>query len=148
MLSTLRSYFEGKKELFTGLKIEALEHDWHVHRVFHFDFNGINLTVPEALHMKIEGYLNEWEKEYNITPEEDFNLGSRFELILQTAAQRSGHGAVVLVDKYDKSLLDILEKDSELLEENRKILKAFYSVFKQADAYLRFVFLTGVTKFS
>lgn len=98
--------------------------------------------------MKIEGYLNEWEKEYNITPVVDFNMGSRFELILQTAAQRSGHGAVVLVDKYDKSLLDILEKDSELLEENRKILKAFYSVFKQADAYLRLVFLTGVTKFS
>lgn len=146
LLSTLRAYFEGKKNLFAGLKIEALEHDWHVHRVFHFDFNGTNFSEPNALNMKIEGYLHDWEKEYGITPEVDFNLGSRFNRILQAAAEQTGRGAVVLVDEYDKPLLDVLEKDPELLNQNREILKSFYSVFKQADASLRFVFLTGVTK--
>lgn len=148
LLSTLRAYFEGKKELFAGLKIDALEHDWHVHRVFHIDFNGTNFTQPGALHMRIEGYLHDWEKEYGITPDVDFSLGSRFNRILQAAAEQTGRGAVVLVDEYDKPLLDVLEGDSELLEQNREILKAFYSVFKLADASLRFVFLTGVTKFS
>lgn len=146
LLSTLRAYFEGKKNLFAGLKIEALEHDWHVHRVFHFDFNGTNFSEPNALNMKIEGYLHDWEKKYGITPEVDFNLGSRFNRILQAAAEQTGRGAVVLVDEYDKPLLDVLEKDPELLNQNREILKSFYSVFKQADASLRFVFLTGVTK--
>ena len=146
LLSTLRAYFEGKKDLFAGLKIEALEHDWHVHRIFHFDFNGTNFSEPNALNMKIEGYLHDWEKKYGITPEVDFNLGSRFNRILQAAAEQTGRGAVVLVDEYDKPLLDVLEKDPELLEQNREILKSFYSVFKQADASLRFVFLTGVTK--
>ena len=148
LLSTLRAYFEGKKELFAGLKIDALEHDWHVHRVFHFDFNGVDFTMPGALHLKIEGYLYDWEKEFGISPGVDTNLGSRFSRILQAAAEQTGRGAVVLVDEYDKPLLDVLEKDPELLEQNRELLKAFYSVFKLADASLRFVFLTGVTKFS
>ena len=62
LLSTLRAYFEGKKNLFAGLKIDALEYDWHVHKVFHFDFNGTNFSEPNALNMKIEGYLHDWEK--------------------------------------------------------------------------------------
>ncbi|EJW99667.1 hypothetical protein EVA_12225 [gut metagenome] len=98
--------------------------------------------------MKIEGYIHDWEKEYEITPEVDFDLGSRFGRIIKAEAERSGRGVVVLIDEYDKPLLDVLEKDEELLDRNREILKAFYSVFKQTDAYLRFVFLTGVTKFS
>ena len=148
LLSTLRAYFEGKKELFRGLKIEALEKDWHPHTVFHFDFNGINFTLVGALEACIEGYLTEWEEEYDIKPGVDFNLGSRFEKILKAAYERSGRGAVVLVDEYDKPLLDVLEQDPNLMNQNRETLKAFYSVFKRADAYLRFVFLTGVTKFS
>ena len=148
LLSTLRAYFEGKRDLFKGLKIDSLEKEWHQHTVFHIDFNGTNFTEPEALNMKIEGYIHDWEKIYGITPEVDFNLGSRFEKVLRAAYETSGRGAVVLIDEYDKPLLDVLEKDPELLDKNREILKAFYSVFKQTDAYLRFVFLTGVTKFS
>ena len=148
LLSTLRAYFEGRKELFRGLKIEALEKDWHPHTVFHFDFNGINFTLVGALEACIEGYLTEWEEEYDIKPGVDFNLGSRFEKILKAAYERSGRGVVVLVDEYDKPLLDVLEQDPNLMNQNRETLKAFYSVFKRADAYLRFVFLTGVTKFS
>ena len=148
LLSTLRAYFEGKKDLFAGLKIDALEHDWHVHRVFHFDFNGVDFTLPGALHLKIDGYLHDWEKEFGISPGVDTNLGSRFNRILQAAAEQTGRGAVVLVDEYDKPLLDVLDMNPKVLTENREMLKAFYSVFKLADEYLRFVFLTGVTKFS
>ena len=148
LLSTLRAYFEGKKNLFAGLKIEALEHDWHVHRVFHFDFNGVNFTVPGALNRVLSSILSQWEQEYGIVSDMPLELGLRFGRILQAAAEQTGRGAVVLVDEYDKPLLDVLEKDPELLEQNREILKSFYSVFKQADASLRFVFLTGVTKFS
>lgn len=146
LLSTLRAYFEGKKNLFAGLKIEALEHDWHVHRVFHFDFNGVNFTVPGALNRVLSSILSQWEQEYGIVSDMPLELGLRFGRILQAAAEQTGRGAVVLVDEYDKPLLDVLEKDPELLEQNREILKSFYSVFKQADASLRFVFLTGVTK--
>ena len=66
LLSTLRAYFEGKKDLFAGLKIEALEHDWYVHRVFHFDFNGVNFTVPDALNRVLSSILSQWEQEYGI----------------------------------------------------------------------------------
>lgn len=148
LLSTLRAYFEGRKELFKGLKIEAMEKNWHRHPIFHLDFNGIDYTMPNALRAKFEGYFAQWEEAYGVTTGPDFNPASRFERIIQAAVQQSGQKVVVLVDEYDKPLLDVLEKDAELMEQNREILKAFYSVFKQADAYLRFVFLTGVTKFS
>ena len=148
LLSTLKAYFEGRKELFAGLKIAELEQDWKRHVVFHIDFNGGNYTLPGTLEAKIAGYLSDWEQEYGIVPGVDFNLGSRFYQILKVACERSGRGAVVLIDEYDKPLLDVLEHDKELLSRNRETLKAFYSVFKQADEFLRFVFLTGVTKFS
>lgn len=148
LLSTLRAYFEGKRDLFKGLKIDSLEKEWHQHTVFHIDFNGIDCTMPDSLQSKLEGYLTIWEAEYDITSVPDFNPASRFEQIIKAAYERSGRGVVVLIDEYDKPLLDVLEKDPELLDKNREILKAFYSVFKQTDAYLRFVFLTGVTKFS
>ena len=148
LLSTLRAYFEGKKELFKGLKIETLEKEWMQHKVFHFDFNGVNFTVPGALNRVLNSLLNEWERDYNIVTDVPQEYGLRFNRILQAAAEQTGRGAVVLVDEYDKPLLDVMEQNQEILEQNREILKAFYSVFKQADAHLRFVFLTGVTKFS
>lgn len=148
LLSTLRAYFEGRKELFRGLKIEALEKDWHPHTVFHFDFNGENFTIADTLEIYLNVCLARWEREYDITPMENESLGSRFKHIIQVAYEKSGRGVVVLVDEYDKPLLDVLEQDPNLMNQNRETLKAFYSVFKRADAYLRFVFLTGVTKFS
>ena len=148
LLSTLRAYFEGKKELFKGLKIETLEKEWMQHKVFHFDFNGENFTQPDTLSNCLDVYLTRWEMEFQIKPLENESFGARFAQILKTAAEQTGRGAVVLVDEYDKPLLDVMEQNQEILEQNREILKAFYSVFKQTDAYLRFVFLTGVTKFS
>ncbi len=148
LLSTLRAYFEGRKELFKGLKIDALEKEWHPHTIFHFDFNGENFSLPGALDDCLNVYLTRWERAYQIESIENESLGSRFETILKVATEKNGRGAVVLVDEYDKPLLDVLEQNPELMARNRETLKAFYSVFKRADAYLRFVFLTGVTKFS
>lgn len=148
LLSTLKAYFEGKKGLFEGLKIATQEKDWHVHRVLFMDFNGVQSTRPGGLEECLEGYLTRWEKEYGITPLVDFNYGSRLEQIVQAIHEQTGHGAVILIDEYDKPMLDVLEDAPELLARNRETLKTFYSSFKRADFYLRFVFLTGVTKFS
>ena len=98
LLSTLRAYFEGKKELFKGLKIDKLEKDWHVHRVFHFDFNSVNFTQPNALEETLDYELSQWEKEYGIEAEFKNQFGLRLEKILQVAAEQTGHGAVVLID--------------------------------------------------
>ncbi len=83
---------EGKKDLFKGLKIDSMEKDWHQYKVFHIDFNGVNFTVTGSLESSIEGYIHYWEKEYDLIPEVDFELGSRFEKILQAASGRSGRG--------------------------------------------------------
>ena len=147
MISTLEAYYEGRKELFEGLAIAGLEKDWFQYPVFHIDFNGDNFAKEGVLEAAIEGYLGNWEDMYGKNPNYT-TPGTRFIELLRRASEKTGRRAVVLVDEYDKPLLDVLEKDAELMEQNREILKAFYSVFKRADAYLRFVFLTGVTKFS
>ena len=102
LLSTLKAYFEGKRDLFKGLKIESLEKEWHKHPMFHIDFNGVNFTEAGALKRELEGRIIGWEKEYGIVPEVDFNLASRFEKVVQAASERYGRRAVVLVDEYDK----------------------------------------------
>ena len=141
----LDAYFKGRKELFDGLMIAKLEKDWHQYPVFKIDFNGVNFTEKGNLEATIEYYLANWEKIYGETPRE-VPMGKRFEQILSLAYQQTGRRAVVLVDEYDKPILDAL--DTPLEDANREILKAFYSTFKGADEYLRFVLLTGVTKFS
>ncbi|EJW97920.1 hypothetical protein EVA_13954 [gut metagenome] len=148
LLSTLKAYFQGRKELFAGLKIAELEQKWQEHVVFHIDFNGENFSSLHALENCLNGYLSRWEGNYGIVPEVYDSFGARFEQIVKAARKHSGRGAVVLVDEYDKPLLDVLEQDPDLLAHNREMLKAFYSVFKRIDEHLRFVFLTGVTKFS
>ena len=149
LVSTLKNYFLGRKELFRGLKIDSLEKDWKVYPVFHMDFNGGEYTCPGSLRDAITGYISDWEKEYSIEDGSmDINLGLRFKRILVKAHEQSGRRAVVLVDEYDKPILDVLDVDKNLEEEHRNILKGFYSVFKGADEHLQFVFLTGVTKFS
>ena len=149
LVSTLKNYFLGRKELFKGLKIDSLEKDWKVYPVFHMDFNGGEYTCAGSLREAITSYLSDWEKVYGIEDGAmDINLGFRFRKILAKAHEQSGLRAVVLVDEYDKPILDVLDVDKTLEEEHRNILKSFYSVFKGADEHLQFVFLTGVTKFS
>ena len=145
MISTLEAYYEGRKELFEGLAIAGLEKDWFQYPVFHIDFNGDNIAKEGVLEAAIEGYLGNWEDMYGKNPNYT-TPGTRFIELLRRASEKTGRRAVVLVDEYDKPILDVL--DTPLEEENRNTLKAFYSTFKGADKYLQFVMLTGVTKFS
>lgn len=149
LVSTLKNYFLGRKELFKGLKIDALEKDWKVYPVFHIDFNGSNFMKRGILENRINSYVSDWEKEYSLDSGDiEADLGNRFLKVLKAAYEQSGLRAVVLIDEYDKPILDVLDYDKGLEEEHRNILKGFYSTFKGADEYLQFVFLTGVTKFS
>ena len=149
LVSTLKNYFLGRKELFKGLKIDALEKEWKVYPVFHVDFNGSNFTKQGILENRLGSYISDWEKQYALDSGSiETDLGNRFMKVLKAAHEQSGRRVVVLVDEYDKPILDVLDVDKNLEEEHRNILKAFYSVFKGADEHLQFVFLTGVTKFS
>lgn len=145
LLSTLEAYFRGKQQLFDGLKIMSLENEWQQYPVFHLDFNGVNFTDSEGLDNKLDDALATWEREYHII-DKPKNIGDRFVRVLQQAYVQTGKRCVVLIDEYDKPLLDVLGEKQELT--NRNVLKGFYSAFKAADQYLRFVLLTGVTKFS
>ena len=131
--------------MFEGLAIAGLEKDWFQDPVFHIDFNGDNFAKEGVLEAAIEGYLGNWEDMYGKNPNYT-TPGTRFIELLRRASEKTGRRAVVLVDEYDKPILDVL--DTPLEEENRNTLKAFYSTFKGADKYLQFVMLTGVTKFS
>ena len=149
LVSTLKNYFLGRKDLFKGLKIDALEKDWKVYPVFHVDFNGGNFTIKGQLEAMLDNYVSMWENDYGIADvNKEVGLGVRFRYVLAKAHEQIGRRAVVLIDEYDKPILDVLDVDKNLEEEHRNILKAFYSVFKGADEHLQFVFLTGVTKFS
>ena len=156
LVSTLQCYFEGRRELFKGLKIMDLEQAWTKHPVFHIDFNGQRYHQGGMLHQTLEASVAKWEKQYGMVPS-GAGLGKRFIEVLAEAHRQTGEGCVVLIDEYDKPMLDVLDSDLmttlngqpiSVEEDNRQELKAFYSCFKAADNDLRFVLLTGVTKFS
>ena len=145
LLSTLDAYFSGRKELFQGLKMEALEKNWDVYPVFRIDFAGGDYTRPEELPEKLDGLIATWEAKWGKDGLKK-TIGDRFQYVLEQACKQTGKKAVVLIDEYDKPMLDVLGEPLEQI--NRNILKGFYGTFKAADASLRFVLLTGVTKFS
>ena len=146
LISTLKAYFQGKKELFKGLAMEKLETRWDEYPVFHVDFNGVDFGKEGAVESVLSGYVDTWADKYNVKNTANLPIGKRFERTLVAAHEASGRRCVVLIDEYDKPLLDVL--DTEMEGKNRETLKAFYSTFKAADEHLRFVLLTGVTKFS
>ncbi len=148
LLSTLKAYWEGKKELFNGLDIAGLEEDnpkaWKSYPVFYFDFNGEsyeNVDLEEA----IDQHLAKWERLYDLVPGKS-TLGMRFEVLLETAYKKTGLRCVVLVDEYDKPLLEVKD-DPKKTEYTKGIFKGFFSRLKKADEYIQFIFITGVTKF-
>lgn len=147
LLSTFEAYFEGRKDLFAGLAIERMETEWKKHPVLHLDLNAEKYDSPERLNDILDNNLNMWEDRFGKDIRE-VTLSSRFLGILRRASEQAGCGVVVLIDEYDKPLLQALGCNDDLLEDYRKTLKAFYGVLKSADRYLRFAFLTGVTKFS
>ena len=155
LVSTLRAYFEGKRELFRGLAIERLEEEmaaeegrepWQARPVFNLSFNAGNYTREGELESVLDLRLFDWENEWADSRHEG-TLGQRFLRVLGAAHQKSGHRCVVLVDEYDKPLIECMD-DLKLEERNRATLKGFYGALKDADEHLRFAFLTGVTKFS
>lgn len=146
LLSTLEAYFQGKKELFKGLAIEQLEQDWTVYPVLHLSLNAEKFDCADQLTNMLETQLKAWEEEYGIT-EITPSYTIRFTNVIRQAYQKTGQRVVVLVDEYDKPMLRAMN-NPELQEEFRKTLTAFYTVLKDADSWLKFVFITGVTKFA
>ena len=144
-LSTLEAYFQGKKELFEGLAIYDLETEWKKYPIFHIDLNTANFREKDSLYTVLNDYLTTWESKYG-TRESEATLALRFKGVIARAAEKEGCGVVILIDEYDKPILQTL-RDPELQAEHRAQLKAFYSVLKTQDRYIKFAFLTGVTKF-
>ena len=155
-LSTLKNYFLGQKELFKGLYIEKAEEKraeiekteaWVEYPVFYLDFNVGRYDLDGALAESLDYFLKKQEKVYGLK-NEGGSFGKRFQSLIETAYNKTGRQAVILVDEYDKPLLQTMGVNEALNEEYRNTLKAFYSVIKTCDQYIRFAFLTGVTKFS
>lgn len=149
LLSTMKAYWEGKKDLFEGLKILDLEADhpdaWASYPVFYFDFNGANYREQGALEEALEIQLAHWETDYG-RERKGGSLSSRFQDLLIHAKRETGLRSVVLIDEYDKPLLDVVDKP-ELQEHNKEVFKGFFSTLKSFDEYLQFIFITGVSKF-
>ena len=152
-LSTLRAYFEGRKELFEGLYIAEHEEEiarlqkrepWEASPVLYLELNAEDYSTPEALENCLDTHLSAWEALYGCN---GVTLSGRFRSVVQRAYEKMGKQVVILIDEYDKPLLETVE-DEALNEANRSLLKAFYEVLKNCDRYIRFSFLTGITKFS
>lgn len=145
MLSTLHAYFQGQKELFGGLAVEQLETEWKRYPIMHLDLNTEKYDSVEALDNKLNLALSNWEKLYGNNPNER-SLSARFEGVIGRASELMATRVVILVDEYDKPLLQAIGNES-LQTAYRNTLKAFYGALKSCDQYIRFAFLTGVTKF-
>ena len=145
MLSTLEAYFEGEKELFDGLYVAEHEKEWRRHPIMHLDLNAEKYDTMEALDNMLNDFLTKEEDKYG-RAESERSFGLRFQGIIRRAYEQTGTRVVILVDEYDKPLLQAIGKE-ELQTEYRNTLKAFYGALKSCDRYIRFAFLTGVTKF-
>ena len=146
LVSTMQSYFEGKKELFKGLAMERLEQEWTEYPVLHFSLAGGKHMEKEQLEQYLDYILSGQEEKFGIVhPQATPN--TRLSALIQTAYRQTGKQVVVLIDEYDAPLLDVVH-EAEQLEVLRYTMRNFYSPLKACDPYLRFVFLTGITKFS
>lgn len=146
LVSTFKSYFQGKKELFKGLAIEKLEKEWTEYPVLHFSMAGGKHMEKDQLERYLDFELNKLEKLFGIdTPRQDPN--TRLADLIIKAYQQTGKQVVVLIDEYDAPLLDVVHEDSHL-KDLRNVMRNFYSPLKDCEPMLRFVFLTGITKFS
>ena len=145
LISTLEAYYQGKKELFEGLAIEQLEKDWIKHPILHLDLNIEKYDTPESLDQILNDNLEHWESLYGTRPSEvSFSL--RFAGIIQRAYEQTGQRVVILVDEYDKPMLQAIGNE-ELQKYYRNTLKPFYGALKSKDGCIKLGFLTGVTKF-
>ena len=145
LLSTMEAFFSGERELFRGLYVEGVEWDWQTYPIMHLDLNTEKYDSAQVLSDRIELFLSTNEKKYGHEPEEK-SFGARFEGVIRRAFEKTGLRVVILVDEYDKPMLQAIGND-ELQQAYRGTLKAFYGALKSSDRYIRFAFLTGVTKF-
>ncbi len=147
MLSTLKAYFEGRRELFKGLAADTMDLDWTPRPVLHLDLNNGQYKRPDGLQNRLIAHLARYEEIYDISPKIEHDVVLRFENLIGEIYNKTGQKVVILVDEYDKPLLD-LDEYPELYEKNQTMLKGFYSNFKSMDAYIEFGMLTGVARFS
>lgn len=144
-ISTLKAYFEGKKDLFKGLAIEQLEKEWIKYPILHLDLNAQQYDQQDKLEYVLNEFLKKHETAYGILDETN-NYGPRFQRLIEEIYKHAGQRVVILVDEYDKPLLQAIG-NNELQEQYRDILKGFYGALKSTDGCIKFAMLTGVTKF-
>ena len=145
LISTLEAYFQGKKELFEGLAVHELEKEWAEYPILHLDLNIGQYDTGQSLNDILNRSLVAWERQYGSDPAE-VSLPLRFAGVVKRASEQTGRRVVILVDEYDKPMLQAIGNES-LQDEYRNTLKPFYGVLKTMDGYIKFAFLTGVTKF-
>ena len=146
LLSTLEAYFEGRRDLFKGLAADSMDLDWTPSPVLHFDLNAENYADVDGLDKILNRFLGKYEKRYAVSDIAD-SLAGRFANLIQHVSELTGRKAVILIDEYDKPLLDI-EDNKDLYEKNQRTLKSFFGNLKSMDRYIRFAFITGVARFS
>lgn len=146
LLSTLHAYFEGRRELFKGLDIDRMDMDWTPRPVLHFDLNSEDFSREDALDNRLDEIIRGYEDIYG-KDDANVTLSQRFRYVIRSAHKQTGQKVVILVDEYDKPLLE-LEYDSELYERRQNLLKGFFSNLKTMDEYIKFGMLTGVARFS
>lgn len=146
LVSTLEAYFQGRRELFKGLAIEKLEQDWISYPVIHLDMSGKTYLNANSLTAHLNSLLEPYESQYGII-KQDREPDERFLNLIRTICEQTGRKVAVLIDEYDKPVLEAIGNE-DLTDQYRRRLKGFYGVLKSADPYLKFVLLTGVTKFS
>ena len=144
LVSTMEAYFSGRKELFEGLAMASLEKDWVSYPVLHLDLTGAAYLSVDELYSKLNSFLSKYEERYEIRTGEHV-ASVRFENIIDTAYRKTGQKVVILIDEYEKPIIDNID-NPELMEQFRRELQGFYSVIKGKDNAIRFAFLTGVTK--
>ena len=146
LCNTFKAYFKGQKELFEGLKVMELEKEWKTYPVLHFIMSGLkNCTIPDAK-SNLEGFLRRYEETYGRDPL-SVTPNARFRDLIHNAANQTGEKVVVILDEYDAPIMRLMY-EKENLDQMRSLLREFYQVLKDEGEYLRFVFITGVTKFS
>ncbi len=146
LLSTLKAYFEGRRDLFKGLSADSMDLDWTPSPVVRFDLNSEDFTVEDGLYKLLNRLLGEYEKQYGISEIAD-SLAGRFSQLIKKAVEETGRKVVILIDEYDKPLLGIEDKKF-IFEKNQAILKSFFGNLKTMDEYIRFAFITGVARFN
>ena len=146
LLSTLKAYFEGRRDLFKGLAADSMDLDWTPSPVLRFDLNAEDFERVDAVELLIDGFLRRYEKEYG-ADDRDVTISQRFKTLIEGAFAKTGREVVILVDEYDKPLIEA-EHDRKLFERHQRLLKSFFGNLKTMDRYIRLAFITGVSRFS